>query len=69
MTAVQAYEIRCDCEGCPGCAAHGCSVDQFGTCGVAVTDYGTAGQVRDRLTATGWKTSLPGGTDLCDGCR
>ena len=69
MTATVVHEVSCDCKGCPACKAHGCSVDQFGTCGVAETDYGTAGQVRARLKGNGWKVGLPGGTDLCGACR
>lgn len=68
MTAVVVHEIRCDCTGCDGCTRHDCTVDQFGTCGYAVTDYGTATQVRARLRANGWRTGLPGGTDTCWDC-
>lgn len=68
MTAVPVFEIQCDCTDCSDCGRHECSVDLFGTCGVAVTDYGNATQVRARLRKGGWRTSLPGGEDRCWDC-
>lgn len=68
MSAAPAYEIRCDCTDCSGCKPHECSVDQFGTCGVAVSDYGNATVVRARLRQGGWKVNLPGGKDRCWDC-
>ena len=64
-----AYEVRCDCTGCAACASHGCSIEQFGTCGRAAIDYGNASRVRATLRIhQGWKVNGPGGKDACDDC-
>lgn len=68
MSARILYEIVCDCTNCDGCDPHECSVDQFGTCGEAVADIGTAGQVRKRIARNGWSVNRPGGKDLCWHC-